>query len=94
MDIVYCHFFAFSYKNLKNGTCVKKLSEGATACLFHLPLQAFVAATVEPAMSSHPCGLLRQVAAHRRFIYIGNAILGNGQVASHRRLAAHKSGCS
>ena len=39
-------------------------------------------------------GLLRQVAAHRRFICIGNVILGNGQVASHRRLAAHKSDCS
>ena len=39
-------------------------------------------------------GLLRQVAAHRGFIGIGNAILGNGQVASYRRLSAHKSGCS
>ena len=35
-----------------------------------------------------------QLAAHRRFICIGNVILGNGQVASHRRLAARKSGCS
>ena len=37
---------------------------------------------------------LRQVAAHRRFICIGNAISGNGQAASHRMLAAHDSGCS
>ena len=35
------NFFAFPYK--KKSTCVKKLSEGATACLFHLPLQAFFA---------------------------------------------------
>ena len=28
-------------------TCVKKLSEGATACLFHLPLQAFVTAIMK-----------------------------------------------
>ena len=27
--------------------CVKKLLEGATACLFHLPLQAFVAAIMK-----------------------------------------------
>ena len=27
--------------------CVKKLSEGFTACLFHLPLQAFVAAIMK-----------------------------------------------
>ena len=39
-------------------------------------------------------GLLRQVAAHRRLIGIGNVILGNDQVASHRRLAAHKSACT
>ena len=31
----------------KNGTCVKKFSEGATACLFHLPLQALVATIME-----------------------------------------------
>ena len=31
----------------KNGTCVKKLSEGATACLFHLSLQAFVASIMK-----------------------------------------------
>ena len=36
---------------------------------------------------------LRQVAAHRMFICVGNVILGNGQVAFHRRLAAHKIGC-
>ena len=34
-------------------------------------------------------GLLTQLAAHRRLICIQNAILGNDQVASHRRLAAH-----
>ena len=28
--------------------------------------------------------------AHRRYISIQNAILENGQVSSHRRLAAHK----
>ena len=53
----------------------------------------------EPAMSSHSSdtgkvAVLRQVAAHRRFICIQNVILGNGQEATHRRLAAHKSGRS
>ena len=38
-------------------------------------------------------GLLMQMAANRRYICIQNVILGNGQVASHTRLAAHKSGC-
>ena len=38
VDIVYFHFLHFLQKN---GTCVKKLSEGATALLFHLPLYAF-----------------------------------------------------
>ena len=40
-------FFAFFYKNLKNSTCVKKLSKGATACLFRLSLQALVATITE-----------------------------------------------
>ena len=40
-------FFSFFTKKIKNGTCVKKLSKGATACLFHLPIQAFVAAIMK-----------------------------------------------
>ena len=32
-----------SSSGLEIGTSVKILSEGATACLFHLPLQTFVA---------------------------------------------------
>ena len=39
-------------------------------------------------------GLLTQVATHRRFICVQNVILWNDQVPSHRRLAAHKSGCT
>ena len=31
----------------KNGTCVKKLSEGVTACMFHLSLRRFVAAIMK-----------------------------------------------
>ena len=42
----YCSF-AFFYKNLKNAPVKKKLSEGATACLFYLPLQALVATITE-----------------------------------------------
>ena len=42
--IAYFYFFVFSYKNY---TCVKKLSEGVTACLFHLRLQAFVVAIMK-----------------------------------------------
>ena len=41
------NFFAFSYKIPKNSTCVKKLSEGATTCLFHSHLQASVAAIMK-----------------------------------------------
>ena len=49
---IFLHFltkilFAFSYKNSKYDTCVKRLSEGATACMFHLPLHAFVAAIMK-----------------------------------------------
>ena len=33
-------------------THVKKLSEGATACLFHLPLQAFAAAIMKLMLAS------------------------------------------
>ena len=40
MDIVYFHFLHFLQK-------LKKLSEGATTCLFHLPIQAFVAAIMK-----------------------------------------------
>ena len=44
-------------------------------------------------MSSHPCDTgkvaLRQVAAHRRLIYMGNAILVSGQVGCSLRVAAH-----
>ena len=47
VDIVYFNFFAFLYKNLTKWHMSKKLSEGATACLFHLPLQAFVAANMK-----------------------------------------------
>ena len=44
----------------------------------------------QPHLWHRKSGLLRQVAAHRRFICIENVIWGNGQVASHNRLAAHK----
>ena len=49
--------------------------------------------TVEPAMISQPCNT-GKAAFKRRYICIQNDILGNGQVASHRRLAVYKSGCS
>ena len=41
--IVYFYFLHFFTKIKKDGICVKKLSKGDTACLFHLPLQALVA---------------------------------------------------
>ena len=71
--------FSFSYFNyyIDSEQSQKKI-------LFKLQLGV----TVEPAMSKKS-GLSRQVAAHRRFICIQNVILGNDQVASHRRLAAH-----
>ena len=48
----------------------------------------------QPPLWHMKSGLLRQVAAHRRFICIGNAILGNGQRAPIegwllKRVAAH-----
>ena len=48
----------------------------------------------QPPLRHKKSGLSRQVAAHRRFICIQNAILGDDHVASNRRLAAHKSGFS
>ena len=40
----------------------------------------------QPPLRHRKSGLLRQVAAHKRVIHLQNAILGDGQVASHRRL--------
>ena len=42
----------------------------------------------QPLLQNRKSCLLTQVAPHRRFICIQNAILGKDQVASHRRLAA------
>ena len=45
--MVYFHFLHFFTKILKWHLRKKKLSEGTTACLFHLPLQALVATIME-----------------------------------------------
>ena len=44
----------------------------------------------QPPLRREESGLLRRVAAYRKFICIGNAILGNGQAGFYMRLAAHK----
>ena len=64
------------------------------ACLYTYTCLVFTRRIgVEPAMSRHlystETGFSRQVAHHRRFI-----CKCNSEVAYHRRLAAHQSGCS
>ena len=61
-----------------------------TIFLFSDPFNYCRTCYEQPPLLHRKSGLLR----HRRFICIGNVILGNDQVASHRRLAAHNSGCS
>ena len=63
--------------NKKNG-CSRNLKKYAHAKLSMKSTYS----TVEPAMSSHHCGFLRQVAGYKKFICIGNVILGIGQVVS------------
>ena len=45
--MVYFHFLHFFTKNKKMAPALKKLSKGATECLFHLPLQVLVATIIE-----------------------------------------------
>ena len=69
-----------------------KRKKHATCCIYLLLFSRTW--SEQPSMRHSKTGLLMQVAAHRRYFCIQNVILGNGQVASHTRLAAHKSGCS